>query len=114
MPRVLIVDDEPLNLELLRARLAPRGYELIEARDGAQAVALAETASPDLVLLDVRMPGMDGLEACRRLKLGAAARKEYLPVVLLTAHDEASARSGGSRTNGHRPRHGDFVSAVTA
>lgn len=81
--RVLVVDDVSENVRLLEAVLAPRGYEVVSATDGRAALRLVETAKPDLVLLDVVMPGMDGYEVCRRLR----EREEtaVLPVIMLTA-----------------------------
>jgi diguanylate cyclase (GGDEF)-like protein len=84
MARILVVDDEPLNRHLLRACFGGSGHEIVEARDGFEALIAAEDATPDLVLLDVMMPGMDGFETCSRLK--AMAETESIPVVFLTAN----------------------------
>jgi CheY-like chemotaxis protein len=65
---LLIVDDKPQNLRLLSDFLAEQGFELMLTRSGAQALEKARLATPDLVLLDLRMPEMDGFEACRRLR----------------------------------------------
>jgi adenylate cyclase len=81
--RILVVDDVPENVRLLEAVLASRGYEVISATDGRAALELAESARPDLVLLDVVMPQPDGYAVCRRLR----EREEtaLLPVIMLTA-----------------------------
>jgi adenylate cyclase len=79
----LAVDDEPANLRLLDAVLTPRGYRVLTAPSGAQALALLETEDVDLVLLDIVMPGMDGHEVCRRIR--ATPATEFLPVVMITA-----------------------------
>jgi adenylate cyclase len=81
--RILVVDDVPENLRLLEAVLAPRGYDVVSAADGRTALELIESANPDLVLLDVVMPQMDGYEVCRRLR----EREEtaVLPVIMLTS-----------------------------
>ena len=79
----LAVDDEPANLRLLDAVLTPRGYRVLAAPSGAEALALLETEDVDLVLLDIVMPGMDGHEVCRRIR--ATPATEFLPVVMITA-----------------------------
>jgi CheY-like chemotaxis protein/class 3 adenylate cyclase len=79
----LAVDDEPANLRLLDAVLAPRGYRVLTAPSGAEALALLETEDVDLVLLDIVMPGMDGHEVCRRIR--SMPETEFLPVVMITA-----------------------------
>jgi CheY-like chemotaxis protein len=66
--KILVVDDNGDNVEILRAYLESRGYTVAEARDGRSALALMEEVHPDLVLLDVMMPGMDGWEVCRTIK----------------------------------------------
>src|SRR5947208_1225479 len=81
--RILVVDDTPQNIRLLEAVLAPRGYEVLAADSGQQALDLVEGARPDLVLLDVVMPGMDGYEVCRQLRREPATR--MLSVVMITA-----------------------------
>jgi CheY-like chemotaxis protein len=83
--RILVVDDVPENARLLEAVRAPRGYEVVPATDGVTALELAESAQPDLVLLDVMMPPPDGYAVCRRLR----EREEtaMLPVIMLTASD---------------------------
>ena len=83
--RILVVDDVPENVRLLDAVLSSHGYEILQATDGRTALELAATAEPDLVLLDVLMPGIDGYEVCRRLR----EREEtaVLPVIMLTAGD---------------------------
>ena len=81
--RILVVDDVPENRRLLEAVLAPRGYDVVSASDGRAALELAASAKPDLVLLDVVMPHLDGYAVCRRLR----EREEtaMLPVIMLTA-----------------------------
>jgi DNA-binding response OmpR family regulator len=83
--RILVVDDVPENVRLLDAVLSSHGYEVLQATDGSTALELAATAEPDLVLLDVLMPGIDGYEVCRRLREREAT--EVLPVIMLTASD---------------------------
>src|SRR5690606_3077523 len=86
--RVLIVDDEPALREVIAVRLRHSGYECREAGRVAEAEALLEEFEPDLVLSDVVMPGVSGLELLRRLKAGARRR---LPVILMTAHGTIGA-----------------------
>lgn len=98
LPRVLLVDDEPINLKVLADLLRDR-YRLSVAKDGPQALArMAGDPLPDLVLLDVMMPGMDGMEVCRRLK--ADERTRDVPVIFITAmgqpHDEARGFEAGA------------------
>ncbi len=82
-PVVFIVDDDKANRELLDARLEGLGYEVRQAKDGLEALALIEQEEPDLVLLDIEMPGLDGLAVCRRIK--AHPLRRLVPVVLITA-----------------------------
>ena len=81
--RVLVVDDQPANVRLLEAILAPRGYDVPTAASGEEALEAIAEAEPDLVLLDIVMPGMDGYEVCRRIR--EQAQTAYLPVVMITA-----------------------------
>jgi CheY-like chemotaxis protein len=82
-PKILVVDDVPENVRLLEAVLAPRGYDVVLATDGRTALDLVESADPDLVLLDVVMPEMDGYAVCRRLR--ARDETAVLPVIMLTS-----------------------------
>lgn len=96
--RILIVDDVPANLSALSDTLEPEGYQILVARSGAQALETAARARPDLILLDVMMPGMDGYETCRRLKTSEATRG--IPVIFLTVHDEVEKVVEGFRAGG--------------
>ncbi|MDZ4878974.1 MAG: Sensor histidine kinase RcsC [Chroococcidiopsis cubana SAG 39.79] len=80
---ILIVDDTPTNLDVLLDLLETAGFKVVVAEDGERAIALAEYAPPDLILLDILMPGIDGFETCRRLKINSATRE--IPIVFLTA-----------------------------
>ena len=91
--RILVVDDIEPNVRLLEAKLTAEYYEVLTARDGPTALAMAAAERPDLILLDVMMPGMDGFEVCRRLKDDPATR--HVPVVLVTALDGRSDRIAG-------------------
>jgi adenylate cyclase len=84
--RILVVDDIADNVEILRTRLASLGYEVVVAGDGAQALAKARETLPDLILLDIMMPRIDGLEVVKRLKADAAL--PFIPVILVTAKVE--------------------------
>ena len=87
MPKVLVVDDDPRMVRLLSATL-PSDYEVIQATDGATALAMAEATLPDLLLLDVNLPGMDGFEVLRRMKESETLRR--MRVIMVTARlDEA-------------------------
>ena len=84
--RILLADDDAMIVDVLSYQLKKEGYEVIVARDGAAALALALNSAPDLILLDVMMPDLDGYEVCRRLK--ADARTCNIPVIFLTARSE--------------------------
>jgi DNA-binding NarL/FixJ family response regulator len=85
-PVILVVDDLPQNIRLLDAMLSPRGYRIVPAASGTAALQQVATEPPDLVLLDILMPGMDGHEVCRRLRDDPATAA--LPVVMITASGE--------------------------
>jgi two-component system cell cycle response regulator DivK len=97
MPKILLVEDNEMNRDMLSRRLTRSGYEVILAADGAQGITMAASAAPDLVLMDMSLPVVDGWEATRRLKGDPATRS--VPVIALTAHamagDEAKAREAG-------------------
>ena len=94
---ILVVEDDPGNRMLIADLLTSSGYRAIEARDGEEAIALARQEKPDLILMDLSLPRLDGWEATRRLK--ADADLKDIPVVALTAHvmigDEAKALDAG-------------------
>jgi len=93
--KILLVDDHRTVLRLLEAILKLKGYELLYAENGQQGMAMARQEQPDLILLDVMMPGMDGYEVCRRIK--ADARWRHIPVVFLTARGAADDQETGRR-----------------
>src|SRR5215470_673648 len=82
-PRLLVVDDQPMNIDILCSRLAVYGYEILTAHSGDEAVTLATTQQPDLLLLDVLLPMQDGLAVCRQLK--AAPSLPFLPIIMVSA-----------------------------
>jgi class 3 adenylate cyclase len=87
-PRILVVDDNPANVDILRARLAAHGYEVVTAADGEEALAVVRDAQPDLILLDVMMPKKDGIEVCRELRADAAF--PFVPIILVTAKGDSA------------------------
>lgn len=91
--RILVVDDVEANVRLLEAKLTIEYYDVLTCTDGATALSLAEAEQPDIILLDVMMPGMDGFETCRRLK--ADPTTKHIPVVLVTALDGRQDRIKG-------------------
>ena len=86
-PRILIVDDNEMNRDILVTRLSTQGYELTQAADGEEALAAAKEQLPDLILLDVMMPKIDGIEVCRRLK--GDANLPFMPIILVTARGDS-------------------------
>ena len=97
MPRILYVEDNDDNIYMLQSRLRRQGFDVLIARDGASGVAMARSERPDLVLMDLRMPVLDGWEAARLLKADPATRE--IPVIALSAHamsgDRAQALDAG-------------------
>src|ERR1700693_1669172 len=94
--KILIVDDHEDNIELLRARLEARGYEVEGANDGQAALDLVDRWCPDLILLDVMMPKMDGMEVVRRLKAKTAQKElPFIPVIMQTALDSTENKVEG-------------------
>jgi adenylate cyclase len=86
VPLILVVDDVPDNVQIVQLRLESRSYKVITAGDGAEALEKVKSALPDLILLDVMMPGIDGIETVKRLK--ADASLPFIPVILLTARSD--------------------------
>ncbi len=80
MPSILLVDDEPMIIDSLAYSLRREGFEVVTATEGTQALSIFDSAHPDLVILDIRLPGMDGLEVCRRLRSHSP-----VPIIMLTA-----------------------------
>lgn len=96
-PKILAVDDTPVNLRVLEAMLTPRGYDVITAASGAEALEKIRTERPDLVLSDIVMPGMNGYELCKKLREDEATR--FLPIVMITAstdQERAQALEAGA------------------
>lgn len=90
---ILVVDDVPANVKLLEAKLTNEYYDVITAKDGFEAIEKTKTHKPDLILLDVMMPGMDGFETCRKIKEDAEVA--HIPIVMVTALSEMSDRLQG-------------------
>jgi len=90
MPRILVVEDNEWSRDMLTRRLSRRGYQVVCAPDGRRGIAMAHELSPDLIVLDMSLPEIDGWEAARRLKAAPATRA--IPIVALTAHAMASDR----------------------
>ena len=88
--KVLIVEDNEMNRDMLSRRLTRKGYEVVMAIDGEEGVAVAVSALPDIILMDISLPRIDGWEATRRIKATEALRE--VPVIALTAHAMASDR----------------------
>ena len=84
MPRILLVEDNEMNRDMLSRRLERRGYQIAIAVDGAEGVAMATSENPDLILLDMSLPVLDGWEAARQLK--ASDTTKAIPIIALTAH----------------------------
>jgi len=97
-PRILIVDDNPMNVDILQTRLAVHGYETITASDGEEALAIAREKQPDLILLDIMMPKMDGMEVCRELKRDPTL--PFMPIILVTAKTESKDIVAGLEAGG--------------
>jgi len=83
-PIILCVDDEPANLKLLEKIFVPRGYEVVTAATGEEALRKVKTMPLDLILMDLMLPGMDGLQVSRKIKANKNAKN--IPIIMLTAH----------------------------
>ena len=90
MPKILIVEDNEMNRDMLSRRLQRKGYEVAIAVDGQQGVEMAQTGMPDLILMDMSLPVLDGWDATRQLKANETTRS--IPVIALTAHAMAGDR----------------------
>lgn len=84
MAKILLIEDNEMNRDMLSRRLERRGYHVVIAADGGQGVQLAQTETPDLILMDMSLPVLDGWEATRQLK--AAPETQSIPIIALTAH----------------------------
>jgi CheY-like chemotaxis protein len=90
MPKILLVEDNDMNRDMLSRRLQRKGYRVVTAQDGNQGYSLARLEAPDLILMDISLPAMDGWEVTRLLKAGEATR--HIPIIVLTAHALVSDR----------------------
>ena len=90
MPKILLVEDNEMNRDMLSRRLQRKGYEVVVAADGEQGVVMARTEHPELILMDLSLPVMGGLEATRQIK--GAPETKSIPVIALTAHAMAGDR----------------------
>src|SRR5688572_25892108 len=97
MPKILLVEDNEMNRDMLSRRLERKGYQVVMAVDGAQGVALAQSEKPDLILMDMSLPVLDGWAATNQLKANPETAR--IPIIALTAHamqgDEEKARAAG-------------------
>jgi two-component system, cell cycle response regulator DivK len=97
MKRILVIEDTEDNRQIMRDLLSSAGYDLIEAQDGAEGVAMAQSHRPDLILMDIQLPILDGYEATRRIKADPAL--SHIPIIAVTSYalsgDEAKTRAAG-------------------
>jgi len=84
MPKILLVEDNEMNRDMLSRRLQRNGHNVVIAVDGEEGIAMAKSDAPDLILMDISLPGIDGLEAVRRIK--ATPETASIPIIALTAH----------------------------
>ena len=91
MPTVLLVEDNEMNRDMLTRRLERKGYRVITAQDGAEGCYLARSKAPDIILMDISLPIMNGWEATQKLKSEEATR--HIPIIILTAHALATVRT---------------------
>jgi len=84
MSKILLVEDNDMNRDMLSRRLQRKGYEVAVALDGQEGIAMAKSEHPDLILMDISLPIMDGWEALRRIK--ASSETQHIPIIALTAH----------------------------
>lgn len=96
--KILIADDEDNVRELVRVSLEDEGYEIHEAREGNEALAMAKSLKPDLIILDIMMPGKTGYEVCEELKQDPATRSAY--VIFLSARGKAASERTGKQKGG--------------
>jgi two-component system cell cycle response regulator DivK len=103
--RILVVEDQEDNRRILRDLLTSRGYDIVEAEDGEKALAMAEDRRPDLILMDVQIPLLDGYEVTRRIKANPALRD--IPIIVVTSYalggDESRARAAGCNAYVSKP-----------
>ncbi len=90
MAKILLIEDNQMNRDMLSRRLTRKGYEVVNAVDGEQGMAMARSEAPDLILMDMSLPVLDGWEATRQLK--AAPETQAIPIIALTAHAMAGDR----------------------
>src|SRR5262245_53541252 len=95
MPLILIVDDSPTEVHVMKSALEKQGYQIESASDGAEAIAKAKSLKPDLIFMDVVMPGVNGFQATR--KLSADPETRSIPVIMVTSKDQESDRIWGMR-----------------
>jgi two-component system cell cycle response regulator DivK len=97
-PRILVIEDQEDNRRILRDLLTSGGYEVIEAVTGEEGVTMAEASLPDLILMDIQLPGLDGYEATRRIKANRVLRQ--IPLIVVTSYalsgDDVKAKEAGS------------------
>lgn len=105
--RILVVDDDPDFLEATRAVLESRPYSVATAKNGAEGLEKASSMAPDLILLDIIMPGLDGFEVCRRLKQDA--RLSHIPVMMITSFSEKYMETNLSMAQGLTLEADDFI-----
>ena len=116
-PSILVVDDQPVNVQLLKRKLEREGIRVNAAFSGAEALEFVRSERPDLILLDVMMPDMDGLEVCARLQANEATRG--IPIIFITAFRTSENRRRASQmaADGFLAKpisHHDFASQITA
>jgi DNA-binding response OmpR family regulator len=97
-PLILIVEDNPESLDILRARLTAHNYEVITAPDGEAGLTMAREQQPDLILLDIMMPKMDGIEVCRRIKEDPSL--PFMPIIMVTAKADSKDVVAGLEAGG--------------
>ena len=115
--RILMVEDSEDNRQIIRDLMESVGYDLIEAEDGAAGVAMATEHRPDLILMDIQLPVMDGYEACRRIKADPELR--HIPIIAVTSYalsgDEAKTRAAGCDGYVTKPiRYKEFLAEMDA
>ena len=111
---ILVIDDDPGVVRFLKNALEPEGYVVLTAINGLQGLAIARQDEPDVVILDVMLPGIDGYEVCQRLKEDSITR--YIPVMMLSVKDKRADREVGERVgaNEYLPKPVNLVDLLSA